>query len=129
MENITLSEITDGRIPGFKKCLNTLIAISLAHLQNALDYTLSIPKKESGIRLFCLWALFMALLTLKKISKDPKYLDGGNVKISRSAVKFVITTTSLLSKTNFGLRALFYLLSIQMPKARKLITAISSEKK
>ena len=67
--------------------------------------------------------------TLKKISKDPKYLDGGNVKISRSAVKFVITTTTLLSKTNFGLRALFYLLSIQMPKARKLITAISSEKK
>ena len=70
----------------------------------------------------------MAVLTLKKIHKDPHYLDGETVKIPRSTVKFVMTTTTLLSKTNFGLRALFYLLSLQMPRAKKLVTAISSKK-
>ena len=127
-ENIALAKISDGRSPGFQRCLKTLVGTSLAHLENALEYTLCIPKKESGIRLFCLWALFMAVLTLKKIHKDPHYLDGQTVKISRSTVKFVMTTTTLLSKTNFGLRALFYLLSLQMPRAKKLVTAISSKK-
>ena len=49
------------------------------------------------------------------------------MKISRSTVKFVMTTTTLLSKTNFGLRALFYLLSLQMPRAKNLVMAISSK--
>ena len=125
-ENIALAKIKDGRALGFQRCLETLIGTSLAHLGNALDYTLCIPKRESGIRLFCLWALFMAVLTLKKIHKDPRYLEGETVKISRLTVKFVMTTTTLLSKTNLGLRALFYLLSLQMPRAKKLVTAISS---
>ena len=127
-ENIVLSQISNGNTPGFRRCLKSLIAISLAHLQNALDYTLSIPRRESGIRLFCLWALFMAVLTLTKIYRDPSYTNGKDIKISRSSVKIIMSSTMLFSRSNSALRILFFLLTIRIPKAKKLVTTVYSEK-
>lgn len=40
--------------------LTTLVGITRGHLESALAFTLLIPKQETGIRKFCLWAIGMA---------------------------------------------------------------------
>ncbi len=47
-----------------------------AHLRNALSYTLLIPAHETGIRRFCLWAIGLAVLTLRKIAANPGFTSG-----------------------------------------------------
>jgi len=126
-ENIVLSEIKNGLDPGFDRCLKILIATTFFHLENALNYTLAIPKEESGIRRFCLWALFLATLTLRKIHRDPKYIDGETVKISRTAVKIVVSFTTMLSKSNLGLRFLFFVLSLRLPKVKKNVITVNAD--
>ncbi|MFQ5938314.1 MAG: phytoene/squalene synthase family protein, partial [Acidiferrobacterales bacterium] len=75
--------------------LEKLIGIARMHLRNALSYTLLIPKKERGIRRFCLWALGMAVLTLRKIHHNHAFTSGDEVKISRRSVKATILATNL----------------------------------
>ena len=53
---------------------------------------------EPGIRRFCLWALGLAVLTLKKIVRTPGFTAGNEVKIPRSSV----ATTTLLTNAAVG---------------------------
>ena len=55
----------------FKQGLDELLGLGHAHLRNALEYTCMIPKREVGIRRFCLWAIGLAVLTLRKIHRNP----------------------------------------------------------
>ena len=48
--------------------MQRLVGIAHRHLRNALAYSLLIPKQETGIRNFCLWAIGLAVLTLRKIN-------------------------------------------------------------
>ena len=50
--------------------MRELVGVAHAHLRNALSYTLLIPRQEPGIRRFCLWAIGLAVLTLRKIARD-----------------------------------------------------------
>ena len=89
-ENKGLNLLDMGSLAGrqdFQQGLEQLVGIAHYHLENALKYTLLIPSKEKGIREFCLWALGMAILTLRKIHRNPGYTDGDQVKISRNSVK------------------------------------------
>lgn len=95
----------------FTEGLMQLIHIARLHLADALHYVLLIPRREQGIRRFCLWALGMALLTLRKIHAHPLFTDGQQVKISRRAVKLTIVTSNLAGYSNSALRSLFYLLA------------------
>ena len=56
--------------PRFGAGMRELVGVAHAHLRNALDYTLLIPGKETGIRRFCLWAIGLAVLTLRKIERQ-----------------------------------------------------------
>ena len=73
--------------PRFGAGFLELIGVAHAHLRNALDYTLLIPSKETGIRRFCLWAIGLAVLTLRKIVHNPRFTAGAQVKVTHSAVK------------------------------------------
>ena len=95
----------------FTEGLAQLIHIARHHLADALHYVLLIPRREQGIRRFCLWALGMALLTLRKIHAHPKFTDGKQVKISRQAVKTTILVSNMAGYSNMALRSLFYLLA------------------
>lgn len=97
--------------PGFCKGLEVLIKIAHAHLKNALEYTLLVPKHEIGIRYFCLWALGMALLNLKKIKANLNFSCSEQVKISRRAVKSTILATKIAGRSDAALRTLFSLVS------------------
>jgi squalene monooxygenase len=68
-----------------------LFDVARAKLDRALEYALSIPPEEKGIRLFCLLPLWMAALTLVHArGNDAMFVVGDEVKISRQAVEQVI---------------------------------------
>ena len=87
--------------------LSELIGIARLHLQNALVYTLLIPGHEAGIRRFCLWALGMAVLTLRKVHANMHFTNGQQVKISRRSVKAVVLVSNLSVSNDTLLRLLF----------------------
>ncbi|MGH8475268.1 MAG: phytoene/squalene synthase family protein [Methylococcales bacterium] len=97
----------DNHGPEFWQGLESLVAIAQDHLNNALEYTLLIPKKENGIREFCLWALGMAVLTLRKIKANLDFSTSRQVKISRQAVQYTILVTRLARGSDLALKALF----------------------
>jgi farnesyl-diphosphate farnesyltransferase len=103
---------------GFSAGISELVAVAHAHLRNALDYTLLIPAKERGIRRFCLWAIGLAVLTLRKIAQNPSYTAGEQVKIRRSAVKMTLLSTNLALKNDWMLKRLFAWAARGMPLAR-----------
>lgn len=114
---LDLSRLSEGKgSPGFQQALQQLIGIAHSHLNNALRYTLLIPAHEVGIRRFCLWALGMAVLTLRKIDNNPEFNDGQQVKISRRSVKATMLTTNLLTQHNNLLRLLFRLTAFGLPR-------------
>lgn len=93
--------------PAFAQGLQRLIGVAHAHLRNALEYSLLVPARETGIRRFCLWALGMAALTLQKIHHNPAFASGREVKISRQAVKLTVATTSAAVRSDRMLRLMF----------------------
>ena len=112
----TLAELDPGRTnPGFEAALAELIGVARRHLGNALDYTLLLPRDEVGIRRFCLWALGMAVLTLRKIFQNPGFASGQEVKISRSSVRATVALTSLTARQDRLLRSLFGQLTRSLP--------------
>lgn len=88
----------DSQPPGFHAGMLELIGVAHAHLRNALSYTLLMPKHETGIRRFCLWAIGLAILTLRKIARTPGFTAGAQVKLSHAAVG----VTQLLSNAAIG---------------------------
>ena len=121
---ITLSHIEPGQGgEDFADAMGQLISIAHGHVQNALEYTLAIPRREAGIRKFCLWALGMAVLTLRKINANRNYTDGNQVKISRRSVKATVASTNLFVRSNVGLKTLFTLASTGLPKRRVIAPA------
>ncbi|MCY4158671.1 MAG: phytoene/squalene synthase family protein [Bacteroidetes bacterium] len=106
----------DHTDPGFTRGMNTLIAVARQHLNNALQYTLLIPAHEVGIRRFCLWALGMAVLTLRKTYNTPTFKSGQDVKITRRTVKAVVVSTSVLARFDSALKLLHFVLSRGLPR-------------
>lgn len=112
----TLSAGSGG--DAFAAGLRGLIGIAHGHLRNALDYTLTIPPSEPGIRKFCLLALGMAVLTLRRINALPHFRSGQDVKISRRSVKLTVASTTLAARNDAALRTLFALASSGLPQSR-----------
>jgi farnesyl-diphosphate farnesyltransferase len=93
--------------PGYAAGLRELIGVAHAHLRNALRYTCLIPKRETGIRKFCVWAIGLAVLTLRKLHNKPSFTSAAEVKVSRRTVKATIVTTNLTLMSNRALRMVF----------------------
>lgn len=91
----------------FARVLDTLIGIGHGHLRNALDYALYVPPSEGGIRRFLLWSIGLAVLTLRKIHHNPKYVRSDQVKVSRRTVAGVVLATRATVKSDLALRLLF----------------------
>ena len=104
-----------GHSPGFEQGIDELVAIAHGHLCEALEYTLLLPSHERGLRNFCLWSVGMAVLTLRKIHKNPGFNCSSDVKIKRSSVKATVFTSNALSGSNRMLRAAFFLCAGALP--------------
>lgn len=101
--------------PSFGQGLKTLVAIAHGHLRNALRFTLHIPAAETGIRNFCLWAIGMALLTLRKINLHPDFTSADAVKISRRSVQAVVIASRSAAGRDPAIRLLFRLAALGLP--------------
>jgi len=91
--------------------------VAHAHLRNALAYTLLIPGEEAGIRRFCLWAVGLALLTLRKIQRNPRFIAGEQVKVSHQAVLATRILTSVAVRNDWMLERLFEQAASGLPLA------------
>jgi farnesyl-diphosphate farnesyltransferase len=98
--------------------LDEVIGIAHRHLRDALAYTLAIPERETGIRRFLLWALGLAILTLRKVHQNPTFLSGQNVKVSRRTVRATVFVTSLFVRNDSLLSWLFERAAAQLPLAQ-----------
>src|ERR1700730_2052402 len=115
---IDLGQLTPGRADGrFDAALRELVGVAHAHLRNALSFTLLIPGREAGIRRFCLWALGLAILTLRKITATPGFTAGKQVKVPRSAVAVTRITTNISVRNNWMLERLFDIAARGVPLA------------
>lgn len=103
----------------FRAGYRILLGIALGHLENALRYTMLIPAYESGIRQFCLWALGMAVMTLRKINSHLDFSNSATVKISRRTVRGTVLLSRLTHRCDFLLGTAFSIASIGLPKAPK----------
>jgi farnesyl-diphosphate farnesyltransferase len=104
--------------PRFGEGYRELLGVAHAHLRNALEYTLLIPSKETGIRRFCLWAIGLAVLTLRKIEQNPRFTAGAQVKVPRSAVAMTRILTQVAGRSDWMLRLLFAQAARGLPLAR-----------
>ncbi|MGH8220731.1 MAG: phytoene/squalene synthase family protein [Steroidobacteraceae bacterium] len=91
----------------FGAAMRELIGVAHAHLRNAIAFTLLIPRDEPGIRRFCLWAIGLAVLTLRRIEKHPEFSSGAEVKVSHATVALTRVLTSLAVRHDRVLLRLF----------------------
>jgi farnesyl-diphosphate farnesyltransferase len=105
---VELAQLTPERPePGFHAGMRELVGVAHGHLRNALAYTLAIPAQETGIRRFCLWAVGLAVLTLRRIAANPQFTSGAQVKVSRPAVRMIQLCTNAAVRNDHLLRILF----------------------
>jgi len=121
-----LSRLTPGcRDAAFLEGYSSLVAVARGHLANALEYTLAIPPAQEGMRRFCLWALGMAVLTLRRIHESPGFRSGTQVKISRRSVALTMRVTQLAVRRDWMLRMLFDALTRRLPAPPNQAHALS----
>ncbi|QFY44770.1 squalene/phytoene synthase family protein [Candidatus Methylospira mobilis] len=113
--------------PRFREGFVQLIGIAHAHLRNALEYTLLIPVHESGMREFCLWALGMAVLTLRKVNGNLDFSESSQVKITRASVKATILTTRVTRSSDTLLKLAFTLAGARLPMASTETARVGSQ--
>lgn len=114
--NFDLENLTPGHYQSaFGDGLQYLIGVTHAHLRNALAYTLLIPSKDVGIRRFCLWAIGLAILTLRKLYQHQNFSASRQVKVSRRSVKATVILTSIAASHDKVLTFLFNLAAKNVP--------------
>ncbi len=117
LDAITPAVVRAGRVAGvarpadeaalaaaFADGVSEVVGVAHAHLCDALAYTLAIPRSEAGIRRFCLWALALAVLTLRKIERTPGFTSGAEVKVSRRVVHGTAIATALAARSDRAIR-------------------------
>jgi len=123
---LELSLLSPGhRDARFDAAFSELIGVAHAHLRNALAFTLLIPRRQTGIRRFCLWAIGLAVLTLRNIERTPGFTSGKQIKVSRSAVSMTRMLTSLAVRSNWALRRLFERAARGLPLAAPAVVRAS----
>jgi farnesyl-diphosphate farnesyltransferase len=89
--------------------LQELIDKAAGHLDDALEYTLLIPRREMRMRLFCLWPLFFAIKTLVVADGNRALVTGRSpVKISRRQVYQTLAGTSISWWSNRLIRSSYH---------------------
>jgi len=104
--------------PEYREGLEQLVGIAHHHLRNALEYTAQIPAREAGMRRFCLWAIGLAVLTLRKIRARDAWQAGDRIKISRRSVRVTVALVNLTYYSDRMLRLLFGIASAGLPLVR-----------
>ncbi|RYZ43596.1 MAG: squalene/phytoene synthase family protein [Myxococcaceae bacterium] len=87
--------------------MHELVAVARRELDVALEYTLTLPTEEPGLRLFCLYPLFFAVATLNAVEGNPAVFDPEPVKLSRESVRMLMLLTQERMASDAALRQLY----------------------
>ncbi len=93
---------------GLRAAVDELVPRALQDLEDALRYTLFLPRREPRIRLFCLWPLFTAVRTLGVVAGgwDPRRTPDG-AKITRAELYREMAMSAVQVFSNGSLRKRF----------------------
>lgn len=112
-------QVTDCSTHADQQQIALYIAMARGHLDDALAFTARLPRKESGIRQFCLWAIGMAILTLQRVHANSHSTEPASAKISRRQVKAVIVGCKCAGWSNTLLRLYFRWLGRGLPLTQR----------
>jgi len=108
------------------KIYRILFAKARKHLEDALEYSRLIPRKNRRLRLFCLWPLFMAAETLALLAESLDALTQGvRIKIPRATVKRIVMQTQLFWWSNRWISSEFQKSMSRLEKALDVLNANS----
>ena len=94
-----------------------LVALCRGYLDDAVRYVLTIPASEHGMRVFCLWSVSMAVLTLRKIHARRAAAGGEGARITRNSVRVSLLLSDLCARSDTLLRAVHAASGVGLPAA------------
>ncbi len=92
--------------------MQVLIDKAKGHLRDALEYSTTLPRRDSGVRQFCLTSLYFAVQTLRLAEQDARLLHPHHkVKITRDDVFRTVRMTRVVAPSNLLIRWYFRMLA------------------
>lgn len=101
-----------------------MIGLAGWHLRQAVCYSLIIPRKHLALRRFCLWAVGMAVWTLRAMARRPDFNAGKEVKISRRAVYSIGFLVQVFACSNCLVNTIFGYAVRALPPAKATNTLL-----
>ena len=97
------------------------VALTEGHLNDAINFICALdPKASSGVRLFCLTNVVMAMYLLRQVARNP--LDPNcDYRISKANLKRLFLLSKLANRSNLGVRLFSLSLTIGMRCQRRSV--------
>lgn len=92
---------------GVRAVVDEIVSRAVQDLEDALRYTILLPRREVRLRLFCLWPLFTAVRTLALAASDTKSDPLSQLKIGRAELYREMFLSALVVFSNGSLRKRF----------------------
>ena len=87
--------LNENNLPRFKSVLSQLVRVAVEHLDQGWLYTMAIPRRETRLRLACMWPILSAGESLKLVMNSSDLLNPAvKVKISRNKVYQIMAMTT-----------------------------------
>lgn len=87
--------------------VDEFIALACEEAGRAFEYVILLPPEQKRLRLCCLWPLFTALLTLRKLQDNPRLFESSPVKIRRTTFLTLIGITRVVASNDTVLKLMF----------------------
>jgi farnesyl-diphosphate farnesyltransferase len=85
-----------------------LVALAASALDGAVAFTLLIPRRETRLRLFCLWPIFLAAGTLRRAGDDEAlFVPGARARLRRIEVRRWLGASTLVAPSNRAVQSLY----------------------
>ncbi len=95
-----------------------LVALAARSLDAAVAFTLLLPRREVRLRLFCLWPIFLAAGTLRRVLRDEAlFVPGARPRVGRNEVRRTLGTTTLAVLSDGAIRWLYGRRRVQLQAA------------
>ncbi len=118
-QGLTVENLSSATPEQQSAVLYQQLALAHGHLQHALQFSLLLPRREQGMRQFCLIAIAMAFATLQRIHVQPDFRAASEVKITRRQVRHIVLACRLLGYSNTLLRRYFSRWQTQLPLQKR----------
>ena len=91
-----------------RQAMNLLIDRAKGHLCDALEYSMTLPRRLFRVRAFCLTSFYFAVRTIRLAERDPRLLDPNfKLKITRGEVHRTLIATKFVAPVNILVKGYF----------------------